>query len=223
MHIKILMRFQKPLVPIKYVKQLSWLCGLWAAHDIDIIELLQTKKIGDSIFCTVYKSIYFLSRYVFWLLVRKIDKMRFYQRRKIQWRLYFRKKNTENLESYHLWNWKWCMYKLWREQNVHCVTKVQYSILWGGGSKVNNKRLQTPIWYYRISEELLAEFYLMSTDFSKCVFKTLGWVGSYFCNTESAVIREAENPVNFIENGQSDTYLWTLQGNSYLTGIFYNF
>ena len=90
---------------------------------------------------------------------------------------------------------------------MHCVTKVQYSILWGGGSKVNNERLQTPIWYYRISEELLAEFYLMSTDFSKCVFKTLGWVGSYFCNTESAVIREAENPVNFIENGQNDTYI----------------
>ena len=74
------MRFQKPLVPIKYVKQLSWLCGLWAAHDIDIIELLQTKKIGDSIFCTVYKSIYFLSRYVFWLLVLKIDKMRHNQK-----------------------------------------------------------------------------------------------------------------------------------------------
>ena len=90
------------------------------------------------------------------------------------------------------------IYKFWREQNVHCVTKVQYSILWGRGSKVNNERLQTPIWYnYRISEELLAEFYLMSTDFSKCVFKTLGWVGSYFCNTESAVIREGRKPCQF--------------------------
>ena len=135
MQVKILMRFQKPTVPIKYVKQLSWLCGLWAAHDIDIIELLQTKKIGDSIFCTVYKFIYFLSRCVFWLLMPKIDKMRFYQRWKIQWRVPFRKKNMEILESYYLWNWKSCIYKLWREQNVHCVTKVQYSILWGEGVK----------------------------------------------------------------------------------------
>ena len=96
MQVKILMWFQKPTVPIKYVKQLSWLCGLWAAHDIDIIELLQTKKIGDSIFCTVYKFIYFLSRCVFWLLMPKIDKMRFYQRWKIQWRVPFRKKKYGN-------------------------------------------------------------------------------------------------------------------------------
>ena len=98
MHVKILMRFQKPLVPIKYVKQLSWLCGLWAAHDIDIIELLQTKKIGDSIFCTVYKSIYFLSRYVFWLLVRNIDKMRFLSKIKNSMKTIFSKKEYVKFE-----------------------------------------------------------------------------------------------------------------------------
>ena len=95
------------------------------------------------------------------------------------------------------------------KENKMCTVWQKSNILFygEGGSKVNNERLQTPIWYnYRISEELLAEFYLMSTDFSKGVFKTLGWVGSYFCNTESAVIREGRNPVNFIENGQSDTY-----------------
>ena len=129
MHVQILMRFQKPIVLIKYVKQLSWLCGLWAAHDIDIIELLQTKKIGDSIFCTVYKSIYFLSRYVFWLLMPKIDKMRFYQREKIHWRLSFRKKNTENLESYYLWNWKRYTNS---EENKMCTVWQKSNILFYG-------------------------------------------------------------------------------------------
>ena len=130
------MRFQKPTVPIKYVKQLSWLCGLWAAHDIDIIELLQTKKIGDSIFCTVYKSIYFLSRYVCILTFdAKNWQNEILSKMKNSMKSTFSKKNMEILESYYLWNWKSCIYKLWREQNVHCVTKVQYSILWGEGVK----------------------------------------------------------------------------------------
>ena len=67
MQVKILMRFQKPTVPIKYVKQLSWLCGLWAAHDIDIIELLQTKKIGDFQYSAqcINLFIFFPGMYVF--------------------------------------------------------------------------------------------------------------------------------------------------------------
>lgn len=193
------MRFQKPTVPIKYVKQLSWLCGLWAAHDIDIIELLQTKKIGDSIFCTVYKFIYFLSRCVFWLLMPKIDKMRFYQRWKIQWRVPFRKKKIWKFWSHIISGIEKVVFTN-SEENKMCTVWQKSNILFYGerGSKVNNERLQTPIWYnYRISEELLAEFYLMSTDFSKCVFKTLGWVGSCFCNTESAVIREGRKRCQF--------------------------
>ena len=128
----------------------------------------------------------------------KIDKMRFYQRWKIQWRVPFRKKKYGNWS--HIISGIEKVVFTNSEENKMCTVWQKSNILFYGerGSKVNNERLQTPIWYnYRISEELLAEFYLMSTDFSKCVFKTLGWVGSYFCNTESAVIREGRKRCQF--------------------------